>query len=187
MSRNCPLQLLQGAHRYFWMDGSMQSANALKICSSFLRPATWKRQSGKLFGAHDGKAAAAAAAVIVHPVGLHLPELRADLADNFPLRFDHAHEPHQVAGIVQCDGKVVAAWIELDAAVHDDVAQQRHGAFTRNVQISGQHSIGNDRERFVGVPALAQDDLLDPELFGGFGVLDRYARELARRRTRLRN
>jgi len=42
------LAIAAGAHRYFGMDGLMQPANALRICSSFLRPETWKRQSGKL-------------------------------------------------------------------------------------------------------------------------------------------
>ena len=45
-------------------------------------------------------------------------------------------------------------------------------ALARDVQIAGEHAVGDDRQRLVGVAALAEDDLLHAELLGGLGVLD---------------
>ena len=133
---------------------------------------------GEVVAAHDGEAAAAAAAVVVHAVRGHLAELRADRAQDLALRLDDAHQAHHVAGVVQRDREVVARGIELEPAAHHDVAQQRHGAFARDVQIAGQHAVGDDRQRLVRVAALAEHDLLDAELPRRLGVLERHAREL---------
>ena len=128
MSRNCPLQLLHGAQTYLGMEGSRQSEKASRICSSFFRPATWKRQSREVVPAHDGEAAAAAAAVVVDAVGRHLPELRADRAQDLALGLDDAHQAHHVARIVQRDREVVPGRVELEPAADDDVAQERHAS-----------------------------------------------------------
>ena len=94
---------------------------------------------------------------------------------NVALRLHHAHETHQVAGVVQGHGEVVAAGIELETTAEHDVAQHGEAAFAGDVQIRGQDAVGNDGEGLVGVTAFAEHDLLDAELLGGFGVLDGHA------------
>ena len=133
---------------------------------------------GEVVAAHDGEAAAAAAAVVVDAVRLHLPELRADGAHDLALRLDDAHQAHQVARVVQRHREVVARRVELQPPARDDVAQQGQRTLARDVQIAGQHAVGDDRQRLVGVAALAEDDLLDPELLRRLGVLQRDPREL---------
>ena len=92
---------------------------------------------GKVVAAHDGEAAAAAAAIVVDAMRLHLAKLRAESAENLPLRLDHTHQPNHVAGIVESDRKIVARGSKFDFAAENDVAQQRKIALARDVKVAG--------------------------------------------------
>ena len=83
------------------------------------------------------EAAAAAAAIIVHAVRLHLAKLRAESAEDLSLRLDHAHQPNHVAGIVEGDRKIITRGIEFDFAAENNVAQQRKITFPRDVEVAG--------------------------------------------------
>jgi len=121
----------------FGVSGPGQSANAFRICSSFLRPDTWNRQSGKLLPLMMAKAAAAAAAIVIDAMRLHLAKLRAESAENLPLRLDHTHQPHHVAGSWRVTGKSLRRGIKFDFAAENDVAQQRKIALARDVKVAG--------------------------------------------------
>ena len=60
---------------------------------------------------------------------------------------------------MQGDQEIVPIGIESQFSAADQIFKERQGAFSRNIQISGQHSIGNDYKRLVGVSAFPDVDL----------------------------
>ena len=101
----------------------------------------------------------------------HFAEHGRDLVQDVALGLHNAHEAHDIAGVVQRHGEVVAAGVQLEATAHHDVAQGHVAAFARHLIFVGDDAVGNDGQGLVRMAAFAHDDLLDAEFLGGLHVL----------------
>ena len=171
MSRMAPLQFEQGAQTYFGISRG-SPWKAFEDLEELLAAADQVSPFRKIVSRHDGKTRTAAAAVVLHAVGRHFPESRGDLSEDAPLGLHDPHGPHDVAGIVQGDGKIVPAGIELQFSAQDDLLQRDHGRFPRDIELSRQQAVGDDGQRLMRMAAFAHDDLLDLQPPGDVGMLD---------------
>ena len=135
---------------------------------------------GKILRIHDGKAAAAAAAVIDIPcVGHRIdPVLRHNGIENGPLRFFDTHQADDVAGIVHRDRKVVLTGVKLYFAACHNIGQNRQATFTRNRQIADADPVTNRHRRLGGMSTFTNDNLADPQTLGRLDLSDQNFGEL---------
>ena len=69
----------------------------------------------------------------------HLPELRAEISEDFPLGFDYVPRFYDIARIMKVHRKIIFRRIKFNFPAEQEIIKKRHGVPPRTVEFAYEY------------------------------------------------